>query len=172
MNKRFACRHVSMVDQNLLNCLSSHRTSSHTSEIVRVIFLTCLQVMVFCDKQYRLKKYYCGVNHYRKLANCRVPEPLPCAETRAHGKPDLCRVLEETAHDKGSTHGNNFICRVSAQKTHGKGTTHGKHVRLPCAEKGCTRQIFSTRQRAPVCRVPAILHTTNLWHTAKLCKKK
>ena len=112
MNKRFACRHVSMVDQNLLNCLSSHRTSSHTSEIVGVIFLTCLQVMIFCDKQYRLKKYYCGVNHYRKLANCRVPEPLPCAETRAHGKPDLCRVPEETAHGKGSTHGNNFICRV------------------------------------------------------------
>ena len=109
--------------------------------------------------------------HYQKLTNCRVPESLPCAETRAHGKLDLCRLPEETAHGKGSTHGNNFICRVSAQKTHGKGTTHGKHVRLPCAEKGCTRQTFSTRQRTPACRVPAILHTANLWHTAKLCKK-
>jgi len=101
-----------------------------------------------------------------------VPEPLPCAETRAHGKPDLCSVPEETAQGKGLTHGNNFICRVSAQKTHGKVTTHGKYVRLLCAEKGCTRQTFSTRQRAPICRVPAILHTTNLWHTVKLCKKK
>ena len=109
--------------------------------------------------------------HYRKLANCRVSEPLPCAETWAHGKLNLCRVLEEIAHVKGSTHGNNFICRVSAQKTHGKGTTHGKHVCLPCAEKGCTRQTFSTRQKAPAYRVSAILHTANLWHTAKLCKK-
>ena len=58
------------------------------------------------------------------------------------------------------------------KKTHGKDTTHGKHVCLLCAEKGCTQQAFSTRQRAPVCRVPAILHTANLWHTAKLCKKK
>ena len=90
---------------------------------------------------------------------------LPCAQTRAHGKYALCRVSVETGHDKL------FLCRVFGQKTHGKGPTHGKGSHLPCAAKGSTRQTFSTRQRVIVCRVPAILHTTNLWHTAKLCKK-
>ena len=95
-----------------------------------------------------------------------MPEPLPCAETRSHGKPDLCRVPEETAHSKSSTHGNNFICRVSAQKTHskaqhtanmcvcrvlkkdahGKPLAHGKEPLFAVCLLYCTRQTFGTRQ--------------------------
>ena len=48
---------------------------------------------------------------------------LPCAQTRAHGKPALCRVPVETAHDKRLAHGKRDVCRVSGQKTHGKTTT-------------------------------------------------
>ena len=106
------------------------------------------------------------LNHYRKRQRCRVSKTLPCAQTRAHGKLAICRVPIETAHSKL------FLCRVSDQKTHSKCPTHSKLQHLPCAAKGSTRQTFSTRQRAHVCRVPAILHTANLWHTAKLCKKK
>ena len=66
------------------------------------------------------------LNHYRKRQRCRVSKTLPCAQTRAHGKPALCRVPVETAHDKPS------LCRVSGQNTHDKGPTHGKVVHLPC----------------------------------------
>jgi len=52
---------------------------------------------------------------------------LPCAQTRAHGKPALCRVPVEIAHGKRD------VCRVSGQKTHGKTPTHGKRRGLPCA---------------------------------------
>ena len=36
--------------------------------------------------------------HYRKPPVCRVGNTLPCAKTRAHGKPHLCRVPIERAH--------------------------------------------------------------------------
>jgi len=64
-----------------------------------------------------------------------VSKTLPCAQTRAHGKPALCRVPVETAHDKRLAHGKRDVCRVSGQKTHGKTPTHGKRRGLPCAEK-------------------------------------
>lgn len=32
------------------------------------------------------------MHHYRKPVVYRVPEPLPCALCRAHGKHALCRV--------------------------------------------------------------------------------
>jgi len=60
---------------------------------------------------------------------------LPCAQTRAHGKPALCRVPVEPAHGNRLAHDKRDVCRVSGQKTHGKTSIHGKCRGLPCAEK-------------------------------------
>ena len=81
---------------------------------------------------------------------------LPCAQTRAHGKPALCRVPVETAHDKRLAHGKRDVCGVSGQKTHGKTTTqvcrvlrnkaHGNEALFAVCLIFYTRQIFYTWQ--------------------------
>ena len=45
-----------------------------------------------------------------------MPTALPCAQTRAHGKPDLCRVPEDRAHGKLLAHDKNSLCRVPEKK--------------------------------------------------------
>ena len=82
---------------------------------------------------------------------------LPCAQTRAHGKPALCRVPVETAHDKRLAHGKRDICRVSGQKTHGKTTTqvcrvlrnkaHGNEALFAVCLIFYTRQNYEKKSR-------------------------
>ena len=78
--------------------------------------------------------------HYRKPAGCRVPEALPCATYRAHGKHSLCRVPKRQHTAKDPTHGKAHVCRVPGFLTHGKGDTHSKRARMPCVRKMNTRQ--------------------------------
>jgi len=75
------------------------------------------------------------LNHYRKRQRCRVSKTLPCAQTRAHGKPAICLVPVEPAHGKHLAHDKHDVCRVLGQKTHGKTSTHSKRRGLLGVEK-------------------------------------
>jgi len=71
--------------------------------------------------------------HYRKRVICRVPNSLPCAKIRAHGKQTLCRE-PKIKHTANTTHTAKFpICRAPIHGTHGKNKTHGILQSLPCA---------------------------------------
>ena len=71
--------------------------------------------------------------HYRKWLICRVPNSLPCAKRRAHGKQPLCRV-PKIKHTANTTHTAKLpLCRVPSPGTHGKNQTHGILLSLPCA---------------------------------------
>ena len=71
--------------------------------------------------------------HYRKRLICRVPNSLPCAKIRAHGKQTLCRE-PKIKHTANTTHTAKFpICRAPIHGTHGKNKTHGILQSLPCA---------------------------------------
>ena len=72
-------------------------------------------------------------SHYRKWLICRVPNSLPCAKRRAHGKQPLCRV-PKIKHTANPMHTAKLsLCRVPAPETHGKNQTHGILPSLPCA---------------------------------------
>ena len=58
--------------------------------------------------------------HYRKTCVCRVPQSLPWAKHRAHGKGSVCRVPGEKAHGKHLAHGKCTFCRVPRDTAHGK----------------------------------------------------
>ena len=53
-----------------------------------------------------------GFRHYRKRHVCRVPDCLPCAKRRAHGKHIICRVSQAQHTAKYRTHGKVHLCRV------------------------------------------------------------
>ena len=76
------------------------------------------------------KSTYC---HYRKRLICHVPNSLPCAKRRAHGKQLFCRV-PQIKHTANPTHKAKLhLYRVPALGTHGKNKTHGILPSLPCA---------------------------------------
>ena len=101
--------------------------------------------------------------HYRKPPDCRVPKRLPCAQTRAHGKPVLCRVPADTAHAIVRHTAKVMFAVCRGKKTHGKSKTHGKRRGLPCAEKDLAH---GKEALFAVCLI--FLHTANILHTAKL----
>ena len=77
-----------------------------------------------------LFSYIC---HNRKWLIYRVPNSLPYAKRRAHGKQPLCRV-PKIKHTANTTHTEKLpLCRVPAPGTHGKNQTHGILLSLPRA---------------------------------------
>ena len=69
--------------------------------------------------------------HYRKRLICRVPNSLPCAKRREHGKQPICRV-PQIKHTAKPTHTAKLtLCRVPAPGTHGKNQTHSILPSLP-----------------------------------------
>ena len=113
--------------------------------------------------------------HYRKRLICRVPNSLPCAKKRAHGKQTLCRV-PQIKHTAKPTHTTKLtLCRVPVPRTHGKNQTHGILPSLPCATlkthgkpRACATHVRRWRTEvdggateadgAQLCRVPHGAH--------------
>ena len=69
----------------------------------------------------------------------RVPEPLPCALSRAHGKEHVCRVPRRRHMAKQWTHGSAGCLSCAIIYNTRQKKTHGKMSSLPCATKD-TRQ--------------------------------
>jgi len=82
-----------------------------------------------------------GIKHYRKLVVSRVPESLPCALSRAHGKEHICRVPRKGHTTNLMAHGKGLVCRVPRRRHTAKQWTHGSAGCLPCA------MIYNTRQK-------------------------
>ena len=109
--------------------------------------------------------------HYRKRLICRVPNSLPCAKIRAHGKQPLCRV-PKINHTANHTHTAKLpLCCVPAPGTHDKNQTHG--ILLPRACATHVRRWRTEVDGAQLCRVSHGAHgkqTTSpcakAWHTA------
>ena len=55
-------------------------------------------------------------DHYRKLVVSRVPESLPCALSRAHGKEHICRVPRKGHTANLTAHGKGLVCRVPRRR--------------------------------------------------------
>jgi len=115
-----------------------------------------------------------------------VPNSLPCAKRRAHGKQSLCRA-PKIKHTANPTHTAKLpICRVPVPGTHGKNKTHGILPSLPCAvlkthgkPRACDTHVRTGERRwtegrrrltgAQLCHVPQSKHTANLVHVPLTC---
>ena len=86
------------------------------------------------------------IPNYRKLVVSRVPESLPCALSRAHGKEHICRVPRKGHTANLTAHGKGLVCRVPRRRHTAKQWTHGSAGCLPCAMIYNTRQKKNTRQ--------------------------
>jgi len=115
--------------------------------------------------------------HYLKLVVSRVPESLPCALSRAHGKEHICRVPRKGHTANLTAHGKGLVCRVPRRRHTAKQWTHGSAGCLPCA------MIYNTRQKKHTakCLLCHVLRRTHgkmwslpcvyFWHTTNLFKK-
>ena len=74
---------------------------------VQLQHLTSTRCILFYRS--RCQSYHLGdVIHYRKRLICCVPNSLPCAKRRAHGKQPLCRV-PKIKHTANPTHTANYL---------------------------------------------------------------
>ena len=106
-----------------------------------------------------------------------MPESLPCALSRAHGKEHICRVPRKGHTANLTAHGKCLICRVPRRRHTAKQWTHGSAGCLPCAMIYNTRQ-KKTQAKCILCRVLRRTHgkmwslpCVYFWHTANLFKK-
>ena len=108
-----------------------------------------------------------------------MPNSLPCAKRRAHGKQPLCRMpkIKYTANPTHTTI--LLLCRVPALGTHRKNQTHGILPSLPCAvlkthgkPRARDTHVRTGKWRwtgAQLCRVPSSKHTAKLVHMPLTC---
>src|SRR6185437_4222408 len=88
--------------------------------------------------------------HYRKWLICRVPNSLPCAKRRAHGKQPLCRV-PKIKHTANPTHTAKLhLCRVPAPGTHGKNQTQHITIFAVCRPQNTRQTSCTCHSRAEV----------------------